>query len=163
MSGNLKMSKEKACKIIYINYTALKWFLLLLILPILSPTRPLTFEKPSINFKNFVSNDNLQADADALLPLFDEMRPVPVYLTDEPILKSGSRIESGVAYTQCENHVYNPIIFIKKNFYENTNRKQLVNILKHELTHAWLCRQNLMTGHDERFRRKFSEVGGFGN
>jgi hypothetical protein len=157
------MSKEKARKIIYFNYTALKWLLVMLFLPILSPIRPLTFEKPSsINFKNFAQNDNLQADADALLPLFDEMPPVPVYLSDEAVLKSGSSIESGVAYTECENHD-NPTIFIKKIFYDKTNRKQLVNILKHELTHAWLCRQNIMSGHDEIFRRKFTAVGGFGN
>jgi len=77
-------------------------------------------------------------------------------------LKSGTSIERGVAYTLCETSE-KPVIFVKKSFYENTNRQQLVNILKHELTHAWLCRQNLMSGHDEIFRRKFAEVGGFGN
>jgi hypothetical protein len=163
MGWKLKMSKEKACKIKNIKYTALIWLPVLLILPILSPIRPLTFEKnPSNNFKSFAQNDNLQAETDALLPLFDEMPPVPVFLRDEPVLKSGTSIESGVAYTNCENHD-NPTIFIKKIFYEKTNRKQLVNILKHELTHAWLCRQNLMSGHDERFQRKFTAVGGFGN
>jgi hypothetical protein len=157
------MGKEKACKIIYFNYKALKWLLVLLMLPVLSPIRPLSFEESATNnFKNFVQNRDLQGATDALLPLFDEMPPVPVYLRDEPVLKSGTSIENGVAYTNCENHD-NPTIFIKKIFYEKTNRKQLVNILKHELTHAWLCRQNLMSGHDERFRRKFTAVGGFGN
>jgi hypothetical protein len=90
------------------------------------------------------------------------MPAVPVYLTDEPILRSGTNTESGVAYTHCVGHEI-PSIFVKKDFYRKTNRKQLTNILKHEMTHAWLCRQRLMSGHDGRFRRKFEAIGGFGN
>jgi hypothetical protein len=157
------MIRKKAYIFIKFNYAAwLRLALWLLILPISTPTRFFTIEKPSIFFENIATDANLQADVDALLPLFDEMPPVPVYLSDEPVLKSGSSIERGVAYTQCEKNE-RPVVFVKKNFYEKTNRKQLVNILKHELTHAWLCRQNLMSGHDEIFRRKFSQVGGFGN
>lgn len=110
----------------------------------------------------FSVDQRLQNRADSFLPLFDNMPPVTVYLTDSPILATGSSIERGVASTSCENPE-TPSIFIKKSFFEQTNEKQLANILKHELTHAWLCRQNLMSGHDENFRRKFAEVGGFGN
>ena len=107
-------------------------------------------------------DEKLQADANSLLPLFDNMPPVPFYVTDETITETGSNTEKGIAYTHCYDHE-NPAVFVKKSFYKKTNRKQLTNALKHELTHAWLCRQRLMAGHDERFRRKFAEVGGFGN
>jgi hypothetical protein len=110
----------------------------------------------------FERDAKLQAETDALLPLFDKMPPVPVYLKDEPILKSGANTERGLAYTDCYGQA-RPAIFVKKIFYQKNNRKQLVNALKHELTHAWLCRQGIMSGHDERFRRKFKEVGGIGN
>lgn len=111
---------------------------------------------------NRLQNKKLQAEIDALLPLFDGMPPVPVYLTDKPVVKLGTNTEKAVAYTRCENRKY-PSIFVKKIFYQTANRKMLVNILKHELTHAWLCRQEAPWGHDERFRRKFKQVGGFGN
>ena len=108
-------------------------------------------------------DEKLQAEADAMLPLFDNMPPVPVYVTNEIIAKTGSNTEKGIAYTHCYDDE-NPAVYVKKSFYQKTNPKQLTNALKHELTHAWLCRQRLMaTGHDERFRRKFTEVGGFGN
>ena len=110
-----------------------------------------------------VSHDKkLQAETDALLPLFDSMPPVPIYLKDAPILKSGTNVETGMAYTHCYNREF-PFILVKKSYYQKVNRKQLINALKHELTHAWLCRQHIMSGHDERFRQKFKQVGGFGN
>ena len=112
--------------------------------------------------ENFERAMKLQKETDALLQLFDKMPQVPVFLKNEIINKEGSNTERGVAYTTCENK-NQPTIFVKKVFYENANGKQLVNILKHELTHAWQCRQETMWGHDERFRRKFKEVGGFGN
>lgn len=104
----------------------------------------------------------LQAKSDSLLYLFDKMPSVPVYLVDEPIVRGGSNVEHGVAYTACENK-NQPTIFVKKAFYEKRNEKQLVNILKHELVHAYFCRQGIQAEHDERFRKKFKEVGGFGN
>lgn len=55
------------------------------------------------------------------------------------------------------------MIYMKKVFYEKNNQKQIVNILKHELTHAWQCRRGGMRGHDAEFRKKFTEAGGFGN
>ncbi len=111
---------------------------------------------------DYERSQKLQADTDALLPLFDKMPPVPVYLKDEVINKEGTNTERGVAYTTCENN-NQPMIFVKKVFYEKANRKQLINILKHELTHAWQCRQQFTWGHDERFRKKFKQAGGFGN
>lgn len=111
---------------------------------------------------NYERNAKLQADTDAILPLFDKMPPVPVYLKDEVINREGTNTERGVAYTTCENN-NQPTIYMKKVFYEKANRKQLVNILKHELTHAWQCRQQYTWGHDEKFRKKFKQVGGFGN
>jgi predicted SprT family Zn-dependent metalloprotease len=107
-------------------------------------------------------NPTLQANTDELLILFDNMARVPVFLKDEAINKSGTNTERGVAYTLCENFE-TPKIILKKSFYQKANQKQLTNILKHELTHAWLCRRKQMSGHDERFRQKFNEVGGFGN
>lgn len=125
--------------------------------PAPSPTAAVEVKKD-----DFERDAKLQAQADALLPLFGKMPRVPVYLKNEIINRKGSSTESGVAYTSCENK-NEPIVFIKKPFYEKANRKQLVNILKHELTHAWQCREAMMWGHDERFRKKFKEVGGFGN
>lgn len=112
--------------------------------------------------ENFERSAKLQTETDALLPLFGKMPPVPVFLKDEIINKQGSNIERGVAYTACENK-NQPTIFVKKVFFEKANKKQLVNILKHELTHAYFCRQEVQEGHDARFRKKFTEVGGFGN
>jgi hypothetical protein len=126
---------------------------------------------PEQNFKTaetvilpevYERDDRLQEETDALLPLFDNMPPVKVFLNNEPIVKSGTNTERGVAYTDCAKNE-NPTIFVKKAFYLNANQKQVVNILKHELTHAFFCRQGQMWGHDEQFRRKFEAVGGFGN
>ena len=89
------------------------------------------------------------------------MPSVPVYLTNEPIIKGGSKTEGGVAYNVGESK--NPTIYFKRAFYDKANHKQLVNIIKHELTHAWFCRQGVQAGHDPRFREKFTQVGGFGN
>ena len=149
-------------KIFNFNYAAYFWLILFLISPLETGNQPFGRDDSLSTAVQFESNDELQTDANVLLNLFDNMPPVSVYLKDEPVIKSGTNTERGVAYTQCEQHE-KPTIFIKKSFYENANRKQLDNILKHELTHAWLCRQRLMTGHDEGFRRKFAEVGGFGN
>jgi hypothetical protein len=112
--------------------------------------------------EKFERDKNLQAESDRLLPLFDNMPAVPVYLKDEPILKSGTNTEKGSAYTHCYESE-KPAVFVKKIFYQKASRKRLVNALKHELTHAWLCRKRQMSGHDEQFRRKFKQVGGFGN
>ncbi len=90
------------------------------------------------------------------------MPSVPIFIKDEPITKNGTNTERGVAYTVCENYE-NPTIFVKKVFYQKANRKQRVNILKHELTHAWFCRKRISAGHDAGFREKFKHVGGFGN
>ena len=106
-------------------------------------------------------NPKLQSDADALLPLFDKMPSVPIFITNEAIQKGGTNIEGGVAYNVCESK--NPTIYMKRAFYQTANRKQLMNILKHELTHAYFCRQGVQAGHDARFREKFTQVGGFGN
>lgn len=107
-------------------------------------------------------NSKLQAQADSLLHFFDRMPPVPVYLTDEPVKKGGNNVEHGVAYTDCDKNK-SPTMYMKKVFYEKTNQKQIVNILKHELTHAWQCRRGGMRGHDAEFRKKFTDAGGFGN
>lgn len=108
------------------------------------------------------SDSVLQSQTDALLALFDAMPPVPVYLKNERVVKTGSRTGRGVAYTACDLD-NNPTIFIKQDFFRRANQKQLENILKHELTHAYFCRQGRMWGHDDDFQRKFKEVGGFGN
>ena len=116
----------------------------------------------NVSENKFETDKKLQTETDALLPLFDNMPSVPVYLKDEPIAKGGTNVENGVAYNVCENRT-NPTIFVKKSFYQTANRKQLVNILKHELTHAYFCRQGIQAGHDARFSQKFKQVGGFGN
>ncbi len=104
----------------------------------------------------------LQKQSDSLLNLFDKMPSVPVFVKDEPILRNGTNTERGLAYTTCENQNV-PTIFIKKVFYQKKNQKQITNILKHELTHAYFCRQGFQVGHDERWRKKFESIGGFGN
>lgn len=127
------------------------------VLPAPTPTAAASVKK-----EDFEREPKLQAAADALLPLFDKMPPVPVYLKDEVVNRAGSNTERGVAYTTCENQKQ-PVIYLKRVFYQKANQKQLVNILKHELTHAWQCRQGFLWGHDARFRKKFKEAGGFGN
>ena len=111
---------------------------------------------------DFETDARLQIQANSLLKLFGNMPYVPVFIKDEPIIKTGSETQKGVAYTTCENKK-DPTIFVKKIFYQKANEKQLTNILKHELVHAWFCRQGEIIGHDERFRKKFKEVGGIGN
>ena len=116
-----------------------------------------------VSENKFESDKKLQAETDSLLTLFDKrMRTVPVFVRDEPILKTGTESQQRVAYTICENKT-NPTIFVKKVFYQCVNKTQLNNILKHELTHAYFCRQGIQAGHDARFRQKFTSVGGFGN
>lgn len=111
--------------------------------------------------KNVKTDNKLQQQTDALLHFFD-MQAVPVFINDEPVLKKGSETQKGVAYTKCESK--NPSIIMKRIFYEKANEKQLTNILKHELTHAWLCRKGMMaTGHGKEFRDKFKQSGGIGN
>ncbi len=109
-----------------------------------------------------VKNPGLQSQVDKILPLFTTMPKVEAYVVDEPIEKTGSEIEKGVAYTTCSPSKI-PVLYIKKSFFGRANQQQLRNILKHELTHAWFCTQGVQTGHDARFRAKFKEVGGFGN
>jgi len=136
-------------------------FLLVILFP-LSSNRLFIKNTVEINL-NFEHDDNLQAEADALLPLFDNMPRVPIFIKDDPMLTTGTNTERGAAYTYCYPREF-PTIFVKKIFYQKANQKQLINALKHELTHAWLCRQGLMSvGHNEVFRQKFSQVGGFGN
>lgn len=120
--------------------------------------------KESVNpIEAFEHDENLQSQADALLALFDNMPRVPVFIKDAPVFKNGTNTERGAAYTDCDRQQF-PTVYVKKIFYQKANQKQLVNALKHELTHAWLCRQGLMSvGHGDLFRRKFTEVGGFGN
>jgi hypothetical protein len=121
-----------------------------------------------VNKSNPILNDKvtkvaeLQKKADSFLNLFDNMPTVSFYLKDEPILKTGTNTERGLAYTICEPN-NNPIIFIKKVFYQTANQKQLNNVVKHELVHAWFCRKGVQVGHDAQFRRKFESIGGFGN
>ncbi len=120
--------------------------------------------KPNPILNDKVAKDSkLQTQSDSLLNLFDNMPSVPVFTKDEPILKTGTVLERGLAYTACDVHDNKPTIFIKKAFYEKGNQKQIVNILKHELTHAYFCRQGFQVGHDERWRKKFESIGGFGN
>lgn len=119
------------------------------------------FPTPAKPIENLERDMNLQAESDKLVKLFG-LRIVPVYLKDEIINKHGTNTERGVAYTTCEEKG-NPEIFVKKVFYKKANRKQLINILKHELTHAWQCSQDLTWGHDEKFYKKFRSVGGIGN
>lgn len=161
MAVSEKMVKKSAIQPIVFTFAAFMVLFLCLIPTKLTPIPPIN--ELEVDFgEKFEFNDKLQADADALLLFFDNMPSVSVLIKDEPILKSGANTERGVAYTNCDRHKY-PTIFIKKIFYEKTNRIQLINILKHELTHSWLCRQQLMSGHDERFRQKFRQSGGFGN
>lgn len=114
-------------------------------------------------FDRVDSDVNLQAEADALLPLFDQMLPVPVYLKDDPILKLGTNVETGNAYTHCDGNEF-PIIFVKRIYYREAHRTRLINTLKHELTHAWLCRRQMMSvGHGVAFRQKLKQIGGWQN
>lgn len=146
-----------------VNFTQAVFRSLLLLAIILNFTLPQPFFDEAVSNENFETDDNLQATTDALLPLFDNMPRVPVYLKDELLLKTGTNTERGAAYTHCYRNE-SPAIFMKKVFYQKANRLQLSNALKHELTHAWLCRQQLMSvGHGAAFREKFIQVGGVGN
>ena len=132
--------------------------------PLDAPLQPANrTAKVDSRFEKAVRDEKLQAEADALLPLFDRMPPVPIYLKDAPILESGTNTETGNAYTFCDGNEV-PLIFVKKIYYQKANRKRFTNTLKHELTHAWLCRQHLISvGHGELFQRKFRAIGGWGS
>lgn len=131
-------------------------------LPAVGEPQPSETPKVEEPKKDYERNFRLQGQTDRLVKLFGEMPLVPVYLTDEIINKKGTNTERGVAYTTCSEKG-KPEIFLKKVFYQKANQKQLVNILKHELTHAWQCHQDLTWGHDEKFYKKFRSVGGIGN
>ena len=148
---------------VIINFGGALFRALLLLLILSNPTATLpAFKVETVSGSGLEHDNILHAESDALLALFDAMPPVPVYLKDEPMLKAGTNTETGAAYTHCYGQEL-PNIFVKKIFYQKANRKQLVNLLKHEMTHAWLCRQRLMSGHDDNFQRKFKQIGGFGN
>jgi hypothetical protein len=118
--------------------------------------------KPNPIWNDKVSKDSeLQKKSDSFLYLLDKMPSVPIYLKDEPILKTGTNTEKGLAYTICESN--KPTIFIKKVFYQTKNQKQIDNVIKHELVHAYFCRQGVQVGHDKLWRDKFKSIGGFGN
>ncbi len=121
-----------------------------------------TNKSDSTQYNKVEKNIAMQKQADSLLNLFDNMSSVPVFVKDEPILRNGTNTERGLGYTTCENKNV-PTIYIKKVFFQKNNQKQIINILKHELTHAYFCRQGFQVGHDERWRKKFESVGGFGN
>ena len=69
--------------------------------------------KPIANVpkQNLDHDRKLQAEADSLLKLFNNMPQVPVYLKDEPIMKTGSETQRGLAYATCEPD-RKPTIFI---------------------------------------------------
>lgn len=121
---------------------------------------PANVNKSSLDNKT-TKDLKLQSQSDSYLKLFDNMPSVPVFVRDEPILRTGSETQKGVAYADCLNK--QPTIYVKKIFYDKANPKMLTNILKHELTHAYFCRQGHQQGHDELWRKKFREVGGIGN
>ena len=122
---------------------------------------PMPVQRADFRFENTERDTDLQKATDALLPLFDRMPTVPVYVVDAPILKSGTNVETSNAYTDCDQNRF-PFIFVKKNYRQTAHETRLTNTLKHELTHAWLCRQGMMSaGHDAIFRRKLNEVGGW--
>ncbi len=127
------------------------------------PAKPLEMllQKSDSRLERAERDGRLQAEADALLPFFDRMPPVPIYVKDEPILKSGTDTETANAYTHCDGNEA-PLIFVKKTYYETAHQTRLTNTLKHEMTHAWLCRQRLMSsGHGELFRQKLKQIGGW--
>lgn len=131
--------------------------MLLSFLPLQSPVKKKNSDEA------FEHNKNLQSETDNLLFLFDNMPRVPVFIVDEPLLRTGTNTEQGAAYAKCYAHDF-PVIYVKKIYYQKANQIQLTNSLKHELTHAWLCRKGLKSaGHGEAFRRKFTEIGGVGN
>ncbi len=130
--------------------------------PAVSQPQPSATPKVKEPEKQHRRDFKLQGQTDRLVKLFGEMPLVPVYLSDEIINKEGTNTERGVAYTTCSKKD-KPEIFVKNVFYEKANQKQLVNILKHELTHAWQCHQDLTWGHHEQFYKKFRSVGGIGN
>ena len=91
------------------------------------PEPPQTNSNPEINktpkvktgpsqIKKGETDPQLQDQINSLLPLFDKMPVVPIFLTDEPILKSGSETQKGVGYTIC-NTKDNPTIYLKKDFF----------------------------------------------
>ncbi len=156
------MTRKTLFKIVIFKCSVIGLLFLLAVIFNSPSKQSIITEKKAISRENFELDEKLQSNADQLLFLFDNMPPVKVFIKDEPIIKSGTNTERGVAYTSCKSFD-SPKIFVKKTFYQTANQKQLANILKHELTHAWLCRQGQMSGHNKQFREKFKQVGGFGN
>src|SRR4051812_37408591 len=99
---------------VHFGRAAFRGALLLVTLSIPSPTQPF-IGKVVVPPDSFERDDILQAETDVLLPLFDSMPPVPVYVKNEPILKSGTNTERGAAYTHCYAGE-SPSIFVKKVF-----------------------------------------------
>lgn len=127
--------------------------------------KPATAPAPAVSRtpeQKGIKDPEIQKEADRIVPLFGTMRKVEVYIVDEPIESRDASVEPGVAYTVCSPDKV-PIIYLKRAFSTKAPKKQMTNILKHELTHAWFCTQGIRTDHDARFRAKLNEVGGFGN
>jgi hypothetical protein len=129
--------------------------------PVASPQATQSEKSFLLAKKKLAKNETLQDRVDSLLYFFDKMSSVLAFIIEEPVIAKGDETQRGVAYTICENN--EPTILVKKTFYEKKNQKQLTIVLKHELTHAWFCRQGIRAGHDQRFRDKMKNIGEAGN
>jgi heme/copper-type cytochrome/quinol oxidase subunit 4 len=97
----------------------------------------------------------LQSLANSMRPLFDGMPPVKVKVEFDPFfVKSGAiafwREGAGTMY-------------VRPDYFKKVTFDEMVDVLKHELTHAWVEWKGLSTneneGHNEAFIRKAITLG----
>jgi hypothetical protein len=123
--GDRKVAGKPAFMMVHYNWSVFRLLLLLMLLSNLTPVVPPITGEIVVSGDRLEREDNLQAEADALLLLFDDMPSVAVYLKDEPILRSGTNTRRGVAYTHCQGNEL-PSIFVKKFFIKKTTGNNLL-------------------------------------
>ncbi|CAN5361506.1 hypothetical protein BH10ACI1_BH10ACI1_02750 [soil metagenome] len=93
--------------------------------------------------------NNLQEMTDGFLYLFDDMPKVKVLLINEKIDNSRVAAYGGGGF-----------IYVKHEHYRTAKYHQLVNTIKHELTHNWIYWKGIKMDdpHGEEFQSKLEQV-----
>lgn len=132
--GHYEFQTWKFTRIFVLGFTVIWWGLVLSINIHRSILTPYNTEPKLQNYANSLLSTH-----------FDGMPSVPVYIKDQPIDDNGNSLARSLAY--YSSATLNSIkkrsktagyIVIKKSFLEKANEKELDNVLKHELIHAWL-------------------------
>jgi hypothetical protein len=116
---------------------------------------------------------SLQVLADSLLPLFDNMSRVEVWITSQSI-KPPDYVENpfmkGLFHRKYKEYtadeglgfcVGNELMCLKQDYLNRASASDVEQTIKHELVHAWLCWKGIFESHQHGpiFEAKARELG----